>query len=92
MKIGQSSHMMYSNDIMNFNESTTIINACKKSLETYWMHYVCIHAWSLRKFMSKNWKEKHYIEIIATLSLKVYKLWLKTPKSMLRVAQKGCFV
>ena len=32
---------MYSNDIVNFQESTTIFNTCtKKSLETYWIHHV----------------------------------------------------
>ena len=41
IKIVQSSHNMYSNNIMNFQESTTILNACtKKSLETYWRHLV----------------------------------------------------
>ena len=40
IKIGQSSHKMYSNNIVNFQESTTILNACTKSLETYWMHHV----------------------------------------------------
>ena len=28
IKIGQSSHKMYSNSIVNFQESTTILNAC----------------------------------------------------------------
>ena len=28
IKIGQSSHKMYSNNILNFQESTTILNAC----------------------------------------------------------------
>ena len=28
IKIGQSSHKMYSNNIVNFQESTTILNAC----------------------------------------------------------------
>ena len=32
IKIGQSSHKMYSNNIMNFQESPTILNACKKSM------------------------------------------------------------
>ena len=42
IKLGQSSHMMYSHNIVNFQESTTILNACiKKSLETYWRHHVC---------------------------------------------------
>ena len=30
LKIGQSSHKMYSNNIVNFLESTTILNACTK--------------------------------------------------------------
>ena len=30
IKIGQSSHKMYSNKILNFQESTTILNACIK--------------------------------------------------------------
>ena len=40
IKIG---HNMYSNNIVNFQESTTILNAGtnKKSLETYRMHRVC---------------------------------------------------
>ena len=29
-KIGQSSHKIYSNNILNFQESTTILNACTK--------------------------------------------------------------
>ena len=35
-KIGQRSYNMYSNNILNFQESTTILNANKKRLETYW--------------------------------------------------------
>ena len=42
IKIGQSFHKMYSNNILNFQESTTILNASTKSLETYWMHHVYI--------------------------------------------------
>ena len=30
IKIGQSSHKMYSNNIVNFQVSTTILNACTK--------------------------------------------------------------
>ena len=30
IKIGQSSHKMYSNNIVNFQESTTTLNACTK--------------------------------------------------------------
>ena len=30
LKIGQPSHKMYSNNILNFQKSTTILNACTK--------------------------------------------------------------
>ena len=40
IKIGLTSHKMYSNNIVNFQVSTPILNACKKSLETYWRHHV----------------------------------------------------
>ena len=42
IKIGQSSHKMYSNNIVNFQESTTILNAYTKSPETYWRTLVSI--------------------------------------------------
>ena len=32
INIGQSSHKMYSNNILNFQESTTILNACTKKV------------------------------------------------------------
>ena len=32
IKIGQSSHKMYSNNILNFQESTTILNVCTKNV------------------------------------------------------------
>ena len=32
IKIGQSSHKMYSNNILNFQESTTILNSCAKKV------------------------------------------------------------
>ena len=35
IKIGQSTHKMYSNNIVNFQESWTILNSHTKSLETY---------------------------------------------------------
>ena len=41
IKIGQFSHMMYSNNIVNFQESPTILNSHrKKCLEMYRMHLV----------------------------------------------------
>ena len=47
IKIGQSSHKIYSNNILTFQESTTILNASTKSLETYWMHQVYLLAKSM---------------------------------------------
>ena len=41
INIDQSSHKMYSNNVLTFQESTTILNACiKKRLETYWRYLV----------------------------------------------------
>ena len=41
VKIGQSSHKLYSNNIVNFQESKTILNTgTKKRLETYRMALV----------------------------------------------------
>ena len=51
MKISQLTHKMYSNNILNFQESMTILNACtKKSLETYWRSHVD-HFWLCRYFI-----------------------------------------
>ena len=48
IKIGQSSHKMYSNNILNFQESTLILNACtKKSLETYGMHHIYLYSFPI---------------------------------------------
>ena len=44
IRIGRSSHKMYSNNILNFQESTTILNShTLKSLETYCMHLVYMY-------------------------------------------------
>ena len=40
IKIGQLSHKMYSNNIVHFQESTTVLNAWTKNLETYWRHHI----------------------------------------------------
>ena len=43
IKITQSFHKIYSNNIVNFQESMTILNAHKKkSMETYRMHLVTV--------------------------------------------------
>ena len=41
IKIGQSSHKMHINNILNFQESMTILNTCTKKVETYWRNHVC---------------------------------------------------
>ena len=41
--MSQPLHKMYSNNIVNFQESTTILKAwTKKSLENYWVRHVYI--------------------------------------------------
>ena len=40
LKIGQSSHKMYSNNIVNFLEYDNFKGQYKKRLETYWIHHV----------------------------------------------------
>ena len=40
IKIRQSSHKMYTDKILNFQASTTILSACTKRLETYWRNHV----------------------------------------------------
>ena len=40
IKIGQLYYQMYSNNIVNFQGSTTILNCRTKSLETYWRPYI----------------------------------------------------
>ena len=42
LKIGQSSHKMYSNNIVNFQESTTFLNTCTKKSGNLLM-YLCEH-------------------------------------------------
>ena len=46
LKMVQSSHKMYSNNIGNFKDSTTILNAYTKKSGTYWRQlvYICMHA------------------------------------------------
>ena len=44
IKIGQSSHKMYSNNIVNFQESMTILNSCtKKSGDLLNAPHICIY-------------------------------------------------
>ena len=57
IQIGQSSDKIYSNNILNYQESTPILNACtKKSLETYWRHHV-VQTYEVEGllFIFRNW-------------------------------------
>ena len=52
IRIGQSSHKMYSNNIVNFQESTTILNAHTKKV---WKLIVCIsYLWDCKRKMSSG--------------------------------------
>ena len=44
IKIGLSSHNMYSNNVLNFQEYTTILKACMKKSGPYWIPhlYICV--------------------------------------------------
>ena len=42
LKIGQSSHKMYSNNILNFQESTTILNANTKKVWKHRMYLISL--------------------------------------------------
>ena len=61
IKIGQSSHKMYSNNIVNFQESTTILNGCTKksgnllkALRIYIYIYIYIYYGKLKK--NNTWR------------------------------------
>ena len=56
IKIDQSSYKMYSNNILNFQDSTTILNACTKSLETYWRHHAISEC---SKLAQMDYKTRH---------------------------------
>ena len=58
---------MYSNNILHFQESTTILNACTKILETYRMHHVCISQRALAQ--SEKWVVSFQIRTLITYSI-----------------------
>ena len=76
IKIDPSSHKMYSNNILNCQESTTILNAhTNKSLETYRMHlvyitkiliYVCMYV----TVTQQRWQKSRFF---ITIHLKILK-------------------
>ena len=78
IKIGQSSHKMYSNNIVNFQESTTILNACiKKSLETYWIHHILWKRYNHnnKKYNSKE-EKKTTMQHVKLFTIHLYSFFL----------------
>ena len=77
VNIGQSSHKMYSNIILNFQESATIVNTCiKKSLETYWRPPP---VYLMKPMQNKIWLRTR--ELINILYKKIYFTFLLTGPS-----------
>ena len=60
IKIGQSSHNMYSYNRLNFQESTTILNACTKKVwkliegTIYIYIYIYIYVWMRRAYLHSD--------------------------------------
>ena len=99
--IGQSSHKMCSNNILNFQESTTVLNTCtKKSLETYWRFYVLVETFStnfshknaLRQFLTfKHHAEKHSLNFKSDYSETFKRRFSLTELTKYRkIAQNNC--
>ena len=57
IKIRQSSYKLGSNNILNFQESTKILDTCTKSLETYWRHHVSCKPWNREDRQTERWIE-----------------------------------
>ena len=57
IKISQSSHKMYNNDVVNFQESTTILNACTKKVWKLIVctTYLCFFHLYVRMYLSIDW-------------------------------------
>ena len=82
IKIGQSSHKMYSNKILNFQESTTISNARTKKV---WKLIVCnsyftyskINCYTRRHFTSLQWLVKMKIILVIYSLIVAPFIWIK---------------
>ena len=74
IKIGQSSHKMYRNNIVNFQESTTILNACTKKVWKHWMHHVqyllSYHAWVSNSSL-QMWTTRLLAQVIVSIVMKI---------------------
>ena len=75
IKISQSSHKIYSNNILNFQESTTILNAHTKN---FWKLMVCSSylLWLLKLIWINSLKKNRNVNIIAYMHF--FKPWIHT--------------
>ena len=67
MKIGQSSHKMYSNNIVNLKESTPILNTCTKKV---WNLIEYTTYTGYLKTVATHWYDNSYCIVFFQLSLK----------------------
>ena len=83
IKIGQSSHKMYSNKILNFQESTTILNACTKKSGNllnapcnFWNEYlnICLRQVTWNGYLKSSNKEKQNSSQVLNIG-SLYTIW-----------------
>ena len=60
IKVGQSSHKMYSNNILNFQESTPILNACAKMSRNILNAPRLTHSW-LEEIMKQKFDVTEHV-------------------------------
>ena len=84
IKIGQSSHKMYSNNILNFQESMTILNACTKRSGNL-LNAPCIISIILIQILCKFYGYSLIIYVLMKMQLK------KKLKGEKCVSKVGCF-
>ena len=66
IKIGQSPRKMYSNNILNYQESTTIVNACTKKV---WKHIKDTKYIYLFLYVSRIWYKANFKQRLTGLNL-----------------------
>ena len=77
IEIGQSSHKMYRNNIVNFQESLTILNACTKKKKEDWklivyITYISLRSFPLPTFLSKKTNADRSVVTYADLAIWKY--------------------
>ena len=86
IKIGQSSHKMYSNKILNFQESTTILNACTKKSGNLLNAPILPYTRRVEFFG----EEVILLPLASIASLFVYKLRFRQPFERMYVKNYNC--